>query len=288
MESLIRLWTLAMGNLPEWPEPDRDNRLLMMVGLFACAALYLANEHPARGGPMFYGVWRMVMFGGIPLLGLSIWSAAARGGSRLGAAGVGLLLSIPVSMRLLEGPEVFKVTPTLFLPGLIAMVLALFVVSRSEETLESWGLTLGDWRWWAPRTAVFGGLVLVGVAAAMTVSEDLASFYPAYKPAQTDFAMLLRKQLGLGLDFVGWELLFRGFLLFGIARRGDAWVAIWLQCIPFFLLHSEKPELELLLSLPGGLIAGWFSLRSRSFVPLLLLHCLQMWAVNFIGFAMRA
>lgn len=286
MEWVLRLWTHLMGDLPHWPEPERDDRLLMVVGLAACAALYLANGHPARG-PMPYGIWRMLMFGGLPLCALALWAAFIRGGSRLGAMLAAVMLCVPTLTRLLGEPNIFKEQPLLLLPGIIAMLLALAVVARSEESLADWGIGLGDWRWWLPRAAAFAGVVLVGVILTMNLSPEMAAFYPTYKPARTNLSMLLMKQLSLNLDFVGWELLFRGFLLFGIARRGDAGVAIWLQCIPFFLLHDHKPDVELLLSLPGGLIAGWFCLRARSFVPIFLLHCFQMSAVNFVGFALR-
>ncbi len=228
-----------------------------------------------------------VVFAGIPLAGLASWSALARGGSRLGAAAATLLLSSTVVIRLLGGEMVFRDTPLLYLPGIIGLLLAAAVTSRSQETLERWGLTMGDWRWWAPRAAVFSAIVLAWVIPAMLLSPDMASYYPSYKPARTDPLMLGVKVLAHVVDLAGWEMLFRGFLLFGIARRGDLKVAIWLQVIPFFLLHSHKPGLELMLSLPGGLFAGWFCLRARSFVPLFLLHSIQLGSISVLGYAIR-
>ena len=135
-----------------------------------------------------------------------------------------------------------------------------------------------------------GAAVLVLVPAVfvvMSLSPKLAAFYPSWKPARLSVENLLIQQVGIGVDFLGWELLFRGFLLFGVARRGDAQTAIWLQAIPFFLLHRGQPDVELVSSLFGGLLAGWFCLRARSFVPLFILHWAQMMAVAGSGYILR-
>ena len=76
-------------------------------------------------------------------------------------------------------------------------------------------------------------------------------------------------------------------LLFGFYRRGDPWTAIWVQAIPFFLLHYDKPSVELALSLVGGAVSGWFTLRARSIYPLIILHTAQITTVGFVGQLLR-
>ncbi|MDG1481674.1 MAG: CPBP family intramembrane metalloprotease [Myxococcota bacterium] len=261
--------------------------LLLVIGTTACMAFYFADGLAARGGPLYNAVWRMLMFAGVPLAGLASWSAFSRGGSRLGAGTASLLCLATLLIRVFGDEMVFRDSPALYLPGFAGLVLALVVLSRSRETLGRWGLTMGDWRWWVPRAGVLSVIVLAWVIPAMLLSPEMASYYPSYKPAQTDPVMLGVKVLAHIVDLAGWEMLFRGFLLFGIARRGDYKVAIWLQVIPFFLLHSHKPGIELMLSLPGGLFAGYFCLRARSFVPIFLLHSFQLGSINLLGYAIR-
>ena len=73
------------------------------------------------------------------------------------------------------------------------------------------------------------------------------------------------------LDLIGWEFLFRGWLLFGYARRFGA-NALWIQSVPFALAHIGKPELETLSTIFGGFAFGWVAYRTRSFLYPFLIH----------------
>lgn len=52
----------------------------------------------------------------------------------------------------------------------------------------------------------------------------------------------------------------------------EAWPAIAAQGALFFLGHFTKDPFEVATSLPGGLAVGWLSLRTRSFLPAMVLH----------------
>jgi len=160
-------------------------------------------------------------------------------------------------------------------------------LSRSSIQLSDWGMGLGDWKWWAPRTAVIMLIIPVCLWLAMNASPELAAHYPTWKPARTHFPTLLTQQGLYGLEVLGWEFLFRGFLLFSVYRMAGPHLAIWLQCLPFLLLHFDKPTLELYLSWVGGLAAGWFCLRARSFWPLFWMHWIQLSSAGFIGYILR-
>jgi uncharacterized protein len=73
------------------------------------------------------------------------------------------------------------------------------------------------------------------------------------------------------LDLFGWEYLFRGWLLFGYARKFGP-EAIWLQAVPFALAHLGKPELETLSTIFGGFAFGWVAWKTRSFIYPFLIH----------------
>ena len=56
---------------------------------------------------------------------------------------------------------------------------------------------------------------------------------------------LWRLVLDTGVDLFAWEFFFRGWMLWAFGRKyGTA--AIWLQIIPFALMHVYKPEIEAL------------------------------------------
>jgi membrane protease YdiL (CAAX protease family) len=60
-------------------------------------------------------------------------------------------------------------------------------------------------------------------------------------------------------------------MLFGYERKFGAH-ALWLQAVPFALVHIGKPEVETLSTIFGGLAFGWVAWRTRSFLYPFLIH----------------
>ena len=71
-----------------------------------------------------------------------------------------------------------------------------------------------------------------------------------------------------------------GFVLFGTARVFGPH-AIFIQAVPFALLHVGKPPIELLLSLIGGVVLGLLVWCCRSFWIAVPIHAVQMLALDF-------
>ncbi|MEA1872216.1 MAG: CPBP family intramembrane glutamic endopeptidase [Chloroflexota bacterium] len=77
--------------------------------------------------------------------------------------------------------------------------------------------------------------------------------------------------LSTALYMFAWGFLFRGYMLFGLEKSiGKS--AIFVQAIPFVLLHLGKPFLETLACIPGGFIFGYVAYRTRSFLPCFIIH----------------
>ena len=127
---------------------------------------------------------------------------------------------------------------------------------RSGADLEDWGFSFGDWRWWLPRVALFAFLAIGMVVFVSYLSPDMRRAYPLMREARESLTALARYELSLGWYMLGWEFFFRGFLLFGLAKRGDVRLAILVQAIPFHILHQHKPELEMAASFVGALGAA--------------------------------
>ena len=77
--------------------------------------------------------------------------------------------------------------------------------------------------------------------------------------------------LDAGVDMFAWEFFFRGWLMGAFGRKYGT-DAIWLQMIPFALMHVWKPELEVLSTIVGGVFFGILAWRTRSFIWGWLLH----------------
>lgn len=284
--SLLRraqsLLTTLLGPPPGAAPSPASAGFVGFVGLVSFVAFFFGEEQGVRGEPLVYGAWRAVVHGALPLTAAALYEALVARRERL-LAGLGAALITAALLTRLVEPALIRANPHLWGPATALGVALGAAALRRLGRVSAWGFGLGDWRFWAPRA---GAAILVIVPSAVALvanTPSLAEFYPTHKPARSSASALAEQMLGIGVDFVGWELLFRGFLLHGIARR-DPVLAIWAQAIPFALLHFDRPQVESALSLLGGLVAGWFCLRARSFWPLFFIHWAQMIAVASAGF----
>lgn len=156
--------------------------------------------------------------------------------------------------------------------GLIPL-LALTVLTRKNPL--KLGLQLGDVRFWAPASAVYL-LFALPIAVLGTVASGMNDFYNADTIQWTQYLFETT------LYMLGWEYLYRGFLLEGL-RDSLKEGAILLQMIPFTLLHLGKPDIEILSCIFSGLVWGYICYRARSFWPAFLIHLIINVTVKFVA-----
>lgn len=296
-QAVVTLWIRALGELHETDRPLKDDVLLQVLGVVVCITLYGGLQKSIIGAQTLRGAWLAGMHGGMPMAVVVLWwiwrqwGAGKRDAVALLIAILGAaLVSMPALARFADNGTIHALKAYQYPVSL--SVLAGFgmlygAAWRSRLQVGDFGLGLGDWRWWLPRALLASVIIWVGVFVAIHTFDDLARFYPRVTAARHDFWVLMDSQFGMFLGIFGWEMLFRGILLWVFARRGDIKGAIEANAIIFFMGHITKPTSELFLSLPGGIIACWFGWRARSFVPVWLLHSLQLFAINFAGYWIR-
>jgi membrane protease YdiL (CAAX protease family) len=294
---LGKLVRWSLGELEEVTEPLQDGLLLHLVGVTACLGMFGGLTMRINNDLLLRGAWRSGMHGGIPLAMVLLWwlwrqrqAGHHDGLATLAATAGGVLVAIPSVARVMGNSSVgtLKTVSDFVVIGvLVGFALLYGAAVRSKMRLGDFGLGLGDWRWWLPRSGIAFVGIWLGAVVVMHTFPDIAAFYPRARSAQESVAGLMEAQVGIVIDIFGWELLFRGLLLWVFARRGDVRGAIEAQAIIFFLAHIDKPTSEMFMSLPGGILAGWFAWRSGSFLPIWVLHSAQLIAVSVIGFWMK-
>src|SRR5262249_41895694 len=124
------------------------------------------------------------------------------------------------------------------LPALIAMRALL------KRPLADFGLALGEVSaWWRPALLtylIFSLPSVVGGSGLACVGAE----YPLAKAAASSFGVLGAYGLAYGVYYVAWEIHFRGFILFGLAKKLGPWPAIFCQTVPSVLIHFGKPPGE--------------------------------------------
>lgn len=142
---------------------------------------------------------------------------------------------------------------------LIPLIIILFIF---RENPREYGFSLGDWKAGLAITLT-GILLMAPVIWYLGVSNPGMADY--YKPLVEGLPWTTL------LDLIGWEFFFRGWILFGYARKFGP-EALWLQAVPFALAHIGKPEIETLSTIFGGFAFGWVAWRTRSFLYPMLIH----------------
>ncbi len=120
---------------------------------------------------------------------------------------------------------------------------------------------------------VYVGLYVVMLPLLIWASslDSFLGFYPFYDRAIEGGAAFWLYELGYGIQFIGVEAFFRGFLTFGLARRFGL-LGVVFMTVPYTMIHLTKPMPEAFAAIVAGLLLGYLALRSRSFVPGIYLH----------------
>jgi membrane protease YdiL (CAAX protease family) len=146
---------------------------------------------------------------------------------------------------------------------LIPMAIVLLVW---RESPRRYGWQLGTWQLGLPIT-----LAAIAVMAVVILLIGRQPDFVDYYAPLVDGRPAWRLVVDSGIELLAWEFLFRGWLLWGLGRKYGP-DAIWLQIVPFALMHILKPEFEALSTIAGGLAFGMLAWKTRSFLWGWLIH----------------
>lgn len=140
-----------------------------------------------------------------------------------------------------------------------------------KSDLGAFGLRWGNTRHGLRIVALALPLLLCAVYVGSGTSAIQAE-YPLARSAMGSPFLYLAVEIFYLLFYLGWEFLFRGFMLFGVAERYDAVLAIVIQTMASTLVHIGKPASETFAAILAGLAFGYLALRTRSILYPLILH----------------
>ncbi|MEO0126991.1 MAG: CPBP family intramembrane glutamic endopeptidase [candidate division WOR-3 bacterium] len=136
---------------------------------------------------------------------------------------------------------------------------------------KDYGIRIGDYKVWAKDILLILCIMIPIVLIAFKFT-NFKSVYPLSHTARRGINNLLIYEFVHLCYMFGWELFFRGFMLFGLSKKIDHRLAILIQTIPFALLHYRKPPLEAYGSIIAGIFLGIIAIRGKSFLPCAILH----------------
>jgi len=164
--------------------------------------------------------------------------------------------------------------------GILGFLVPIVVLRYAfKQRWHEMGLGLGDWKLASTLALLYIPLVVVGT----WVLSDTAAFqtkYPHFSAAASNWRLFFIYESLFLFYWIGWEYLWRGFVLFGTARTFGHY-AIFIQMVPFAVLHISKPLPEAMLSILGGVALGALVWRCRSFWIAVPIHAAQMMILDF-------
>ncbi len=253
------------GHLSNDADSGREEKLLGP----ADALRFFGKEELKTTVILLYAALAIILWKYIPSLPLPSATTAGVGqieiSSYARAVGRGaelLAADEPIPLPLFLTGEL-KCFAALVLMGLIPMAI---VKWGFREKLADYGLRFGN-RYTLRSILIFTPLMLA--LGYWGTGASYAFVYPFNPLAIRAPVSLFRLHLLVYAVtyYVGWEFMFRGFLLKGLEPKFGLFAAILVQALAAALLHIGHPLSETLGSLGGSIFWGCLALRTKSLLP---------------------
>lgn len=117
--------------------------------------------------------------------------------------------------------------------------------------------------------------VLLGLSPILWLASGGAAHqerYPQLRAARWDARLVGANGLSWGIYLLGYELFFRGFLLFALVPTLGAWPAVLVMTALYTFAHLPKDFGECLGCVPMGIVFGWLALETGAIWAPFLLH----------------
>lgn len=164
-------------------------------------------------------------------------------------------------------PYQFWGLSSVFFRVLLPLAVIVFVL---REKPGDWGFRLrGQWQQLKPYALLF--VVMIPVVFLASGLAPFQAKYPLYSLATEGGWHFWGYQLFYGMQFLGLEAFFRGFMVFGLYPRLGM-MAIPVMVIPYTMVHFGKPAPETFAAILAGFVLGYLAVKSKSFLWGWMLH----------------
>lgn len=150
-----------------------------------------------------------------------------------------------------------------------------------KEKITDYGLKFGDHKIGLIIT-IISFAVMLPILWFVSASPEFAAKYPHLQMAKNSWTIFIIYEIGMFTYLFAWEFIWRGFMLFGLEKK-FGYYSVFIQMIPFVILHNGKPELETFSAILGGIILGIVALRTRSFIYGVFIHFAIMLCIDLFS-----
>lgn len=150
-----------------------------------------------------------------------------------------------------------------------------------KEKIRNYGVSAGNISLGIKYTILFS-IVMIIIVWLSSANAEFAGRYPHIQSAKQSWTIFLIYELGMLIYMFNWEFTWRGYMLFGLEEK-FGFYAIFIQMIPFVILHNGKPFLETIGAIFGGIALGFLAYRTRSVFYPVLVHFVTMFSIDLFS-----
>ena len=147
---------------------------------------------------------------------------------------------------------------------LLEVPLPMALILVSGKKLSEHGLGLGKFRTGMKMTVLFY-LLYVPCFVVLFMNSGFQQYYSGITQHIHSWPEFVNKEIvSTSVLCLRTEFLFRGFLLFGVARSCGPYAGVLVQIIPYVLAHAGKAPMEAFGSFPVGMALAYLALKTDS------------------------
>jgi hypothetical protein len=158
---------------------------------------------------------------------------------------------------------------------------ALIIILIFREKISEYGFKIGYYKI-GFKISVIVILVMSVIVWFVSTEKSFYLTYPYLNETKNDWLLFFIYEFLLLVYIFSWEFVWRGYMLFGLETK-FGYYSIFIQMIPFVILHNGKPALETFSAIFGGILLGILALRTRSFMYGVLIHFCLIFNMDLIS-----
>jgi uncharacterized protein len=161
------------------------------------------------------------------------------------------------------------------------LIPAILIKFWFRERIKDYGVKAGDSKTGIKISLLFF-LIMLPFLWVVSSFPAFERVYPHIHSAREDWGIFLVYEAGLLLYMFAWEFIWRGYMLFGMREKFGNY-AIFIQTIPFVILHNGKPAAETFGAIIAGIALGILAFRTGSMIYGFIIHGSVMFTIDMIS-----
>jgi uncharacterized protein len=149
-----------------------------------------------------------------------------------------------------------------------------------KENLKDYGLSVGDYKAGLKIAFIFL-VIMIPLVWIFSSFSDFVRTYPQLASIRDNWNTFIIFEIALIIYLIAWEFIWRGFMLFGLKEK-FGYYAIFMQMIPFLILHNGKPAAETFGAIVAGIALGILAWRTGSVYYGIITHACVMVSIDLI------